>query len=146
MKRFTEELDFCSNTVPIFEQLTLAKFINEGYFERHINRIKKIYRDRRDKLISTLKNKLPHNSFSVEGENSGLHFLLRLNSSADEYEFVKAASDIGIRVHGLSEYYQCSEKYNGNPCVVIGYAQLNSNDIENAASLLADSWRKLGLV
>lgn len=141
IEKFSSELDFCSNTVPLFEQLALARFISEGCFERHINRIKKIYRTRRDLLISSLRNNLPQNSFEITGENSGLHFLIKLHCQADEKCFVDAASEKGVRVHGLSEYYQINSPYTGDPCIVIGYTQLSSDDIVNAAELLSEAWK-----
>ena len=38
LQRYKEKLDFYSCTVPVFEQYTLAEFINSGDFERYINR------------------------------------------------------------------------------------------------------------
>ena len=38
---FYEKLGFYSCTVPTFEQLVLAEIINNGSFERHINRIRR---------------------------------------------------------------------------------------------------------
>lgn len=143
MEKFRRELDFCSNTVPLFEQLTLARFISEGFFERHINRIKKIYKSRRDLLISSLKQYMPDGSFEIKGENSGLHFLMKMNSSASEEQFIDAAAKKDIRVRGLSEYYQNPSDYSGNACIVIGYTQLLSEDIAKAVSLLADAWKQL---
>lgn len=143
MEKFDRELDFCSNTVPVFEQLTLSRFIGDGFFERHINRIKKIYRTRRDMLISSFEKNMPPDSFEIDGENSGLHFLMRFNTGADEKQLVYAAGENGICVHGLSEYYQSSVSYSGKPCIVIGYTQLSSNDITRASSILSEAWRPL---
>lgn len=143
MNRFNTELDFCSNTVPLFEQLTLARFISDGFFERHINRIKKIYRIRRDILISLLKDNLPQKSIEISGENSGLHFLIKFNSSAKEKQFVDAAADNEICVHGLSEFYQQQSSYDGAPCIVIGYTQLSTEDIKRASTLLSNAWKPL---
>lgn len=141
MEKFDKELDFCSNTVPLFEQLTLSRFIEGGFFERHINRIKKIYRTRRDLLISSLENNMPPDSFEIDGENSGLHFLMRFNSLAEEKQLVCAAAENGICVHGLSEYYQNNAFYPGRPCIVIGYTQLSSDDIMRASEILSEAWR-----
>lgn len=143
MKKFDRELNFCSNTVPLFEQLTLARFISEGFFERHINRIKKIYRNRRDLLIDSLKKNLTSDSFEIEGENSGLHFLMKLKSHASEKDFVSSAANFGIRVHGLSEYYQNPDDFSGTACIVIGYTKLSSEEIIKASKLLAEAWKPL---
>ncbi|MBQ8235694.1 MAG: PLP-dependent aminotransferase family protein [Clostridia bacterium] len=44
LEEYNKRLSFYACTVPVFEQLTLAAFIKEGYFERHINRMKKLYK------------------------------------------------------------------------------------------------------
>ena len=49
MARFREELGFYSCTVSSFEQHTLARFLSRGHFEKHINRMRKFYRNRRKK-------------------------------------------------------------------------------------------------
>ena len=46
LKRFYDELGFYSCPVSNFEQYTLARFIEDGYFEKHINRARKHYHDR----------------------------------------------------------------------------------------------------
>ena len=54
VKRFQETLGFYSCTVASFEQYTLARFLTEGYFEKHINRMRKFYRLRRNTLTAML--------------------------------------------------------------------------------------------
>jgi len=44
VQNFEEKLGFYSCTVPVFEQLVLAELINNGDFERHINRVRRAKR------------------------------------------------------------------------------------------------------
>ena len=37
MARYREQLGFYSCSVPLFDQYVLARFISQGYFERHSN-------------------------------------------------------------------------------------------------------------
>lgn len=143
MKRFSDELAFCSNTVSLFEQITLARFIKEGFFERHISRIKKVYRTRRNLLISALKENLPENSFEIEGEDSGLHFLMRVNCTVSEKELIDSAADAGVHIHGLSEYYRSGKIYCGKPCILFGYTRLPDDMIINAVECLTTAWKNL---
>lgn len=53
--RFYETLGFYSGTVSCLEQMTLARFLSEGYFEKHINRMRNHYRALRDKLLAALR-------------------------------------------------------------------------------------------
>lgn len=60
MERFRRELSFYACTVTSFEQYTLARFLSEGHFERHINRMKKYYRTERDAVIGAIgRSRLP---------------------------------------------------------------------------------------
>ena len=54
-QQYYKRLSFYSCTVSNFEQYTLAKFIEEGYFEKHINRLRNYYHNKRIALKSQVK-------------------------------------------------------------------------------------------
>ena len=56
MEEFRRRLGFYSCTVPSFEQYTLARFLSRGHFEKHINRMRKFYKQRRNTVVSLLEN------------------------------------------------------------------------------------------
>ena len=107
---FYQKLGFYSCTVSNFEQFTLAKFIEDGYFERHLNRMRTYYRNKRDTLLNYLATCPAAPALQVEGENSGLHFLLRLKSEAGDSMLKQVAADAGLEIKFLSDYYH--EKLN----------------------------------
>lgn len=109
---FYNKLGFYSCTVSNFEQFTLAKFIDDGYFERHINRMRTYYRSKRDQLLHYLAQSEIASALTVEGENSGLHFLLHLATNTNDEELKKAAATQGIAIKFLSDYYH--DKINDN--------------------------------
>ena len=102
---FYEKLGFYSCTVSNFEQFTLAKFIDGGYFERHINRMRTYYRNKRDNLLQYLAQCPASKALQVEGENSGLHFLLHLATSASDSQLRQAAAAQGLQIKFLTDYY-----------------------------------------
>ena len=102
---FYEKLGFYSCTVSNFEQFTLAKFIEGGYFERHINRMRTYYRNKRDNLLQYLAACPANKALQVEGENSGLHFLLHLATTASDSQLRAAAAEQGLQIKFLSDYY-----------------------------------------
>lgn len=102
---FYDKLGFYSCTVSNFEQFTLAKFIEDGYFERHINRMRTYYRSKRDRLLQYLTQSDAAPALTVEGEDSGLHFLLHLATDAKDSQLVQAAAAKGIQIKFLSDYY-----------------------------------------
>ncbi|MEG2286796.1 MAG: PLP-dependent aminotransferase family protein, partial [Ruthenibacterium sp.] len=54
--RYREEFGFYSSTVSRFEQQTLCRFMDEGYFARHLARLRIAYRQRRDALVAALQS------------------------------------------------------------------------------------------
>lgn len=102
---FYEKLGFYSCTVSNFEQFTLAKFIEGGYFERHINRMRTYYRNKRDNLLQYLDQCPASKALQVEGENSGLHFLLHLATAASDSQLRQAAAAQRLQIKFLTDYY-----------------------------------------
>ena len=73
MREFQSRLGFYSCTVPSFEQYTLARFLSRGYFEKHINRMRKLYKSRRNLVISFL-NRCPFaEKLTILEQDAGLH-------------------------------------------------------------------------
>ena len=111
IERFYERLGFYSCTVPNFEQYTLAAFIRDGHFEAHINRMRVRYRRIRDLLLHGIGQSVLRGGVEVTEENSGLHFLLKLHTRADDETLKRLAAAQGLRLSFLSDYY--SAEYGG---------------------------------
>lgn len=130
MKRFQETLGFYSCTVPSFEQYTLARFLSRGCFEKHINRMRKFYKNRRNTLISMLESCAFSEKLTILEQNAGLHFLLRVDTRWEDRDLTAALKGLGIRVHTLSEYYHDGP---GIPhCLVVNYSGLKEEAMEEA--------------
>lgn len=81
MDQARKRLGFYSTTVSALEQVTLARLLESGDYERHVNRHRKRMRDVRDALVGALM----HGELSgvhVEEGDSGLHFVLRIDAQA----------------------------------------------------------------
>lgn len=105
LQQFYEKLSFYSCTVSNFEQYTLAKFIQEGKFENHINRLRNYYRRKRDILLEALLKGKRKDVISVSGEEAGLHFLMKVHIQLPEKVFLERARLRGIKLVPLSDYY-----------------------------------------
>jgi GntR family transcriptional regulator/MocR family aminotransferase len=141
LKKYRELLSFHVCSVPNFEQYTLYKFMDGGYFERHLNRMRNVYKSRLDVLIRALEKVGLTGFVNVKGSESGLHFLLEVRNGLSEAELLNRAKDHGVRVHGLSEYYFETQKQVPEGTVVIGYSALSEEDIEKAVVLLSNAWK-----
>ena len=103
-QRFYGELSFYACTVSTFEQYTLARFIQEGYFEKHINRMRNYYRSLRDTLLTALRESPLAKLVSIREEDAGLHFLMEVRTEATDAELIRRAEQEGIRISCLSQY------------------------------------------
>ncbi len=95
-----ERLGFYACPVPAFEQYTLAKFIADGYFERHINRSKKRYKRIRELVLRVIES---FTGVEISEENAGLHFTIRVTENAAE--LISECADCGIIITPLKNYY-----------------------------------------
>ncbi|MFA6647318.1 MAG: PLP-dependent aminotransferase family protein, partial [Candidatus Izemoplasmatales bacterium] len=96
--KFRNELSFFSSSVPTLNQLVLEKFIANGEYERHLNRAKNSYKNKRDFLISLLKDCSFSKKIRIYGEEAGLHFLVDVDTLKSEEYLVEKAKKYGVRV------------------------------------------------
>ncbi|MDO4523216.1 MAG: PLP-dependent aminotransferase family protein [Eubacteriales bacterium] len=125
-----------STTVSRLDQKLLTEFIRGGYYERHLNRMRGIYKGRHDILMDELK-KLRH-LVEVSGEHAGTHVLLHMKNGMTEREAVESAKNAGIRVYELSSYGL--EKTKEMHTILLGYANLSEKEIPQAVRSLAGCW------
>ena len=125
-----------SSTVSRVDQRIVAGFLKEGYYERHLNKMRAVYKSRHDVLLDGLKE-IP--DIEVSGENAGVHLLIRFRNGKTEAEACAQAKQTGIHVYGLSDYY-VREKEETHT-VILGYANLKEEAIREAVGLLKDVWK-----
>ena len=132
MERFRRELGFYSCTVSSFEQYTLARFLDRGHFEKHINRMRKFYRTRRNRVLEILMGS-PHAArMTIREEDAGLHFLVRLDTALSDGELVARCAGAGIRVKALSQYYHEGVPESDLHTLVVNYAAVREKELEAA--------------
>jgi len=129
MARFQEKLGFYSCTVPSFEQYTLARFLDEGHFEKHLNRMRKAYRQRRNAVAAALMESPLGPKLKLLEQDAGLHFLLRVDTPLSEEEILARCARQGIRVRTLSSYYWEQVPRGDEKCLVINYSGLKPEQI-----------------
>lgn len=137
MARFQQQLGFYSCTVPSFEQQTLARFIRTGHFEKHINRLRRAYKTRRNQIISLLQNSPHANRLTILEQDAGLHFLLKVDTTLSDETLVQRCRQAGIQVRCLSSYYQEAVPKHAQHCLVINYSGLQDADLEALSQKLA---------
>ncbi|MCF0122665.1 MAG: PLP-dependent aminotransferase family protein [Ruminiclostridium sp.] len=133
--RFYETLGFYSGTVSCLEQMTLARFLSEGYFEKHINRMRNRYRTLRDKLLAELRQSPLADKVRISEENAGLHFLMKVDTHRSEQEVLRAAEGEGLRLSFVSQYYMKGESRRPH-VLVMNYSGLEEEKIPEAVARL----------
>lgn len=126
---YEQKLGFYACTVPSFEQYALAKFIADGYFERHIYRMRKFYKTQRNFLIKTIKNSRLQERMQIIEHSAGLHFLLKLSTNLSDKEIILAARKKGLLVSCLSEHCQVASTLCEPSTLVINYSGVDSEQI-----------------
>lgn len=136
MEKCDKNLSFLSCSVSALEQLTMAEFINEGYFERHINKMTRVYRIKRDYIISCLKKYFRKSDYKIHEKDSGLHFILELKTEKSDEEIKREALKRMVKIKFLSEY--CREnRENDKHMILIAYTGIDEEDIEVGIKLLS---------
>lgn len=130
MAQFQQTLGFYSCTVPSFEQYTLTRFLREGHFEKHLNRMRKAYKSRRNAVAAALLNSPYAGQMTILEQDAGLHFLLRIDTDMTEEALVEKCAAAGIRVRTLSSYYWDTAPPGSRNCLVINYSGLHPEQIK----------------
>ena len=135
MERFRRELGFYGCTVPSFEQYTLARFIREGHFEKHINRMRRFYQKRRNQVISALDNCTAAPRLTILEQNAGLHFLIQVDTHWTDTRLVDWLQSLGIRVQALSSFYHDHSPGDLHQ-LVVNYSGIDDGNLREALERL----------
>ncbi len=138
MVRYNHVLSFYACTVSNFDQYTLTRFIQEGYLEKHINRMRKFYRNSRDRILGCIRNHRLYPQVTIKEENAGLHFLMEIDTSYTDREMVDRAAAAGINISSLSQYCHGKEQEDSHT-LVINYSGIEEDIIEEACDRLLES-------
>lgn len=136
VEKFESEFMFYSSTVPALEQYVLAKFISDGSFERHLSRMRKIYRHRRDIIIDEFAELEDY--VEILGVEAGVHILLKLKNGVCEKQAIEYARARGIIVAGISEYIPDGAVNDFGEAVVVNFAGRSEEEIIKACKLIKE--------
>jgi GntR family transcriptional regulator/MocR family aminotransferase len=117
---------------PILDQLTFADFLSRGEFDRHLRRMRPVYRSRRDALLAALAQHLPE--LEPAGIAAGLHLVAWLPDDLDEETVIAAAASEGVAVAAVSPYRLSPGPRGG---LIFGYSNLNERLIADGIARLA---------
>ena len=151
-QQFHAQLGFYANTVSPLDQLALARFIESGSYERHVNRLRTRARKAQDALVGALREHFG-SSVSFTGLNNGLHFIMQLESKQSEAALANAALEHGIRIAPLSQFDESGSTGTANvsssgnttpaaprPQFILRNDAIDAESAEAIAAALANAW------
>lgn len=155
VKLYDEKLWFVSSTVSRIDQAILYHFLEEGHFERYLNKMRKLYKGKHDLLLEKLKPFRKY--FTISGEQAGLHVILTAkDGKLTEDELLEKAKKQGCHVYCMSHYrlddmnreiisktteQKIAEKpTEGLAKLILGYAALSEHDICEGIERLKTAW------
>ncbi|MGH1259266.1 MULTISPECIES: PLP-dependent aminotransferase family protein [Bacillus] len=137
IEKYQKEYLFYTQSVSRMDQEVIRKFLNEGYWEKHIHKMRVVYRKKRDRLVFEIE-KYFSNRVEVIGEDSGLHILLKVHNGMREEELIKEAAKYSIKIYPVSTYYKDGTAPEN--VVLLGFAILSEDEIAKAVQLLHKAW------
>ena len=141
---YQKKLPYFICPVPTLNQKILYKFIKDGYFVKHINKMRTLYKKKREYLVNTIKinsSKILDKEISIQGADAGLHLVIKLNKKINEKMFLKECLENSLQLYSLEEYY-LEEIYNETSSFLLGYANLANKEIDEGILLLLQILKK----
>ncbi|MGN0167289.1 MAG: PLP-dependent aminotransferase family protein [Acetatifactor sp.] len=136
LERYRRDCAFYSCTVSRIDQSILNAFIRDGYFERHLNKMRKIYRTKHDLLLELLRPFRNH--FDISGENAGLHLVLTAREDIAEQELVRRAAEKGVKVYGLSDCMVAERERTA--AILLGFGGMTEEQLIEGVGRLKEAW------
>jgi GntR family transcriptional regulator/MocR family aminotransferase len=133
---YQERMAFYATTVPALEQYVLASFLQGGYFARHLGRMKRFYRARRNEILRAIQASPLANRAEIREADAGLHLLLELHTTRPDTELQRDAAALGIRLQFLSTYCHRPAPENDH-CILLNYSGVNPAQLPEALAQLA---------
>ena len=133
LPKYREVFSYYSATVPRFDQHLLANFMRDGHFSKHLNRMRKIYRKKHDKLIAILSGHYP--AVRVSGDSAGMHVLLSVPHTETEKELLAHARRERLHIQPLTRYMMKPVAYE-HPTFILGFGGIPIKDLEEALHAL----------
>jgi GntR family transcriptional regulator/MocR family aminotransferase len=128
---FFEKLSFYASTVSTFEQYTLAAFISQGYFEKHINRMKLRYGKKRTRILNMLKAVYTPEECRIIENGSGLHLVLEFHTDLPDRVLQQRLRERNIKIASITDY-DMDDVIRDRHQFILNYSSLDMDGLEEA--------------
>ncbi|MED0669763.1 PLP-dependent aminotransferase family protein [Aneurinibacillus aneurinilyticus] len=137
LDRYKHQFLHFESTTSILSQLTMAKFMEDEEWNRHIKRMRLVYKRKMQHLVLALRKEFGQN-ISIIGEQSGLYLLVKVHLKRSEEWLIERASSYGVKVYPTSLYFV--KNNSDKPIIKLGFSNLSRNEIQLGVELLKKAW------
>lgn len=141
LERFHVQFPHYDGTASRLTQATMVRFMEGGHLQRHIRKMKTIYKTNRKTLLSAISAYFGDRA-TVSGCSSGLHAMLRVHSNFTDHQLVERARGAGLGVQSVTDFLVAGSCFSSSSRseFVLGYGALTTEQIEIGIMRLAKVW------
>lgn len=125
------------STASLLNQLTMAQFMKDGEWDRHIKRMRLVYKRKMQHLVSCLTQSFGQ-KITIIGEQSGLYLLVKTHLKRSEEWLIQRAGSRGVNVYPTSRCFTANSA--DKPMIKLGFGRLSFAEIERGVKLLKEAW------
>lgn len=141
MDAYETTCGFYASTVSRLQQMTVCRFLEQGYFERHLNKMRGIYKAKHDTLLQLLKDKKWVHR--IYGDHAGLHLAAELDCTMTEAAIISRARSLGLALQGMSGCYLAGgKKPDARPVLLLGFGSLTQEQLREGVMILEQCVRE----
>jgi GntR family transcriptional regulator / MocR family aminotransferase len=137
--RYLESFQAYPSPVPRLEQRAMQLFMQKGYWEKHVRKMRTIYQKKHAILLQAIADHL-HPHVTVLGHSVGLHILLEVHTDRSEEELIRIAAEAGVGVYPVGRNWQEPCGRQERPRIIVGFGGMREEDISEGIRLLAAAW------
>ncbi|GER66533.1 GntR family transcriptional regulator [Weizmannia acidilactici] len=138
INKFNENFQSYEQPVSKILQKTLCLFMRQGYWQKHLRKMRHIYQKKHEVLFKAVHEHMGNNVRMI-GENSGLHVIMEVKKNDTEDCLIQKARNAGVRVYPTSKYWM-NGRQTLHPQLLLGFAGLSEKDIQSGIKILSGAW------
>lgn len=131
LTKYEEKELLYTSTVSRIDQTMVCEFIKQGYFQRHLNRMRAVYKAKHDLIVNEFKKM--KEICTIEGENAGLHLLIKFINGMSEEMVVNKFREAKIKVYPLSQYY-IEQNHSISATILLGFGSMSEKEVKKAVA------------
>lgn len=138
LKSFQTHFQSYEQPVSKILQKTVALFMQEGYWQKHLRRMRHIYQKKHETLHQSIR-KFMGEQVKIIGEESGLHLLIEVKNGDNEETLIEKAKFSGVKIYPTAKYWM-SQNQAKDPLLLVGFGGLSEAEITEGIRRLSEAW------